>query len=223
MSHILLVEDDPILGRGLSVSLETEGYQVSWAKNLQESYLKNDELELDLVVLDLGLPDGNGLNFCKRVRANGSTIPIIVLTASIAEDVAVDCLDSGVNDFIRKPFGNRELMARIRNLLNEKGPIQTKFRFGELLLIPENRSVFYKKKELTLNKREFDILLQLVKSNGSILTREKLLDGLDSSESLTDRTIDSHLSHLRSKLKKVDPETVKIRPVYGIGYKLEKG
>lgn len=222
MSHIFLVEDDPVLGRGLSVSLEAEGYQVTWVRCLQEAYLKNDELELDLVILDLGLPDGNGLGFCKKVRSAGSQIPIIVLTASIAEDVAVDCLDSGVNDFIRKPFGNCELMARIRNLLSERGPSRTKIRFGELLVIPENRSVYYKKKELVLNKREFDILLQLVKSNGSILTREKLLDGLDSSENLTDRTIDSHLSHLRSKLKKIDPDKVKIRPVYGVGYKLEK-
>src|SRR5580698_114337 len=104
MPQLLLVEDDPILGAGIKMNLEMEKYDVHWARDLRSARELNDRSKFDLVVLDLGLPDGNGMNLCKEMRASGAHLPIIMLTAQADEDSVVSGLSAGANDYIRKPF-----------------------------------------------------------------------------------------------------------------------
>src|SRR5271167_3359407 len=106
MNSILLVEDDPALGRGLVVRLELEAYKVTWARSLHAAREEHEKAKFDLFILDRGLPDGNGIDFCSEVRKNGSRVPILMLTAQTDEDSVVDGLSAGANDYIRKPFGH---------------------------------------------------------------------------------------------------------------------
>jgi two-component system OmpR family response regulator len=120
MTAILLVEDDPVLGRGLSVNLELEGYKVSWMRDLKSALQFKDENKFDLAILDLGLPDGSGLDFLKDLRKQDFQKPVLILTAKTDEDSVVVGLQDGANDYIRKPFGNKELLARIKTALRER-------------------------------------------------------------------------------------------------------
>src|SRR5258708_4211927 len=114
MSHFLLVEDDPILGRSLSVYLELEGNQLTWVKDLSAASEAINRNAYDLVILDVNLPDGSGFDFCSSLRSKGSRTPIIFLTAKTDEDSVVAGFNAGANDYVKKPFGNRELLARIK-------------------------------------------------------------------------------------------------------------
>jgi len=222
MSTILLVEDDPILGRSLVVSLEIEGYKLTWAKDLRSGLDAESKGQFDLIILDVNLPDGSGLDLCVAVRAKMSRIPIIFLTAKTDESSVVAGFEAGANDYVKKPFGNRELFARIKATLREPVRRDVQLRFGDLLLLTEKRQVFNKELEIDLNRREFDILTVFVQNSETVVTREKLLSFLDKEGEIFDRTIDSHVSHIRSKLKKSGLESLQITSVYGVGYRLEK-
>lgn len=222
MSHFLLVEDDPILGAGIKMNLEMEKYQISWAKDLQSARTMNSQNQYDLMILDLGLPDGDGLHFCRELRGGGTRFPIIMLTAQADEDTVVAGLSAGANDYIRKPFGNRELLARIKTALREPTPEGDRIRFGNVVILKEQRRIQVDDKTVDLNRREFDIFTYLVNHGDNIVSRENLLQFLDRDGEILDRTLDSHISHIRAKLKKADVSSVTIASVYGIGYRLEK-
>jgi DNA-binding response OmpR family regulator len=222
MLNILLVEDDPVLGRGLSVNLELEGYRVLWVKDLKSAIKTNSQEKLDLVILDLGLPDGSGLNFLSEVRNTGSRLPILILTAQTDEDSVVEGLQNGANDYVRKPFGNKELLARIKNTLKEPQSREAQIRFGDVLILFEKRQVVYKETEIELNRREFDILSYFIQHAETVVTREALLQILDKDGEIFDRTIDSHVSHLRTRLRQAGVTSIQISSVYGVGYRMEK-
>lgn len=222
MSHFLLVEDDPILGAGIKMNLEMEKYQISWAKDLLSAREMHNQNQYDLMILDLGLPDGDGLHFCRELRGNGTRFPIIMLTAQADEDTVVAGLSAGANDYIRKPFGNRELLARIKTALREPAAQGDRIRFGNVLILKEQRRVQIDDKTVDLNRREFDIFTYLVNHGDNIVSRENLLQFLDRDGEILDRTLDSHISHIRAKLKKSEVTSVTIASVYGIGYRLEK-
>lgn len=222
MIQILLVEDDPVLGRGLVVNLELEKYQVQWVKDLKSAYETNEKSKLDLVILDLGLPDGSGFQFLQKIRDEDSRLPVIILTAQTDEDSVVHGLQSGANDYVKKPFGNRELLARIKTVLREPLSRDKQIRFEDILLLIDSRKVMAGEKEIELNRREFDILHHFLVHADKVVTRENLLSTLDKDGEIFDRTIDSHVSHLRSKLKQAGVSTVQISSVYGVGYRLEK-
>lgn len=218
--RILLVEDDPVLGRSQVVSFELEGYQVSWARDLKGARAANENEKFNIVVLDLGLPDGNGLDFLKELRQAQSRLPVIVLTAKTDEDTVVEALQIGANDYVRKPFSQKELFARVKAVLREPSVRNEQIRFGDLLLLPENRQAMFGDKHIDLNRREFDILLYLTELADTVVTRDRLIEKMDGE--MFDRTVDSHISHLRAKLKKAGLLTVKVSSVYGIGYRIEK-
>lgn len=222
MSQVLLVEDDPVLGKGVKLNLELDGYNVVWARDLTTAQQENEKQKFQLIILDLGLPDGNGLTLCRRLRDAGSRIPIIILTAQTDEDSVVAGLNSGANDYVRKPFGHRELLARIKTALREPLTRENQIRFGDILILRDQRRAMYGEKEVELNRREFDILCFLVEQGESVVTRERLMNHLDRSGEIFDRTLDSHVSHIRSKLRKAGVASVQISSVYGVGYRLEK-
>jgi len=222
MIEILLVEDDPALGRGLVVNLEHEGYKVHWVRDLQSASLANKRKTLELIILDLGLPDGSGFHFLQEIRATGSRLPVIILTAKTDEDSIVEGFQLGANDYVRKPFSDRELLARIRAAIKEPQIRSQQLRYGDLLLLVEQRQVKYNGKEVGLSPREFDILAYIVQKAETVVTREALLQEVDKSGELFDRTIDSNISHLRARFREAGIKSIQISSIYGVGYRLEK-
>jgi DNA-binding response OmpR family regulator len=219
--NILLVEDDPALARGLQLTLEAEGYSIIWAESLRSAFDKNEKEKLGLVILDLGLTDGSGFEFLNKVREAGSRLPIIILTAQSDEDSLVEGLQRGANDYMKKPFSNRELLARIKAVLREPQMRESQTRYGDLLLLHDQRLVKFKDITVEMNRREFDVLFLLVQKVDTIVTREAMMEYIDKEGEIFDRTIDSHVSHLRSRLKAAGVNNIKISSVYGLGYRLE--
>lgn len=220
--HLLIVEDDPIIARGLQVFLESASYKVTHASTLVRATELFAKEKFNLVVLDLGLTDGSGLTFLAHVRKSGSQLPIIILTAKTDEDSVVDGLQKGANDYMKKPFSNRELQARIQSVLRIPLPSENDLNFGDMHISKEQRLVKIKDRSIELNRREFDLLVLLCQRPDAILTRERILTVLDKDGEIFDRTIDSHISHLRSKLRQAGADSIKITSVYGVGYRLEK-
>lgn len=218
---ILLVEDDPVLGRGLNVNLELEGYKVQWVRDLR-SALQAKQTPFDLALLDLGLPDGSGLTFLKELRVTDPRKPVVILTAKADEESVVEGLQAGANDYVRKPFGNRELLARIKTALREPPPRDHSVRYGDLIVQLDRRKVVVGDKEVELNRREFDILHYFVRNAEAVVTREALIQALDKDGEIFDRTIDSHVSHVRSRLRQAGIHFIQISSVYGVGYRLER-
>lgn len=219
--RILLVEDDPMLGEGLSISLKLEGYEVTWKKSVTQGFETFQADRFDLTILDIGLPDGQGTDLCKKIRDENKDIGIIFLTAKTDEETVVRGLELGANDFVKKPFSHRELMARIKVVLRSKFPVNKELKAGDLIMIPEKRSVTYKGESLTLNRRQFDILSYFITHADQIITRDQLLTHLNSDGDVFDRTIDSHVSQLRKILKTHEVEEIQIASIYGIGYRFE--
>jgi two-component system OmpR family response regulator len=223
MVQLLLVEDDPILGRSLHVTLETEGYAVDWVQNLVDARASVRAKKPELFVLDVNLPDGSGYDLLTEIRLERAEVPVILLTAKTDEDSVVRGLSLGANDYVRKPFGQKELLARISSALRApaasgKGPL----RYESLAIDLEKRAVKHGERNLDLNRREFDILVHLVRHAESVITRESLLNALDMGGEIFDRTIDSHISHLRARFRKGEVSDVQINSIYGVGYRLEK-
>ena len=220
MTKILLVEDDPILAKSVQLNLELESWTVVRAASLAEARAIEAAGPIDGVILDLGLPDGSGLGFLKSLREKESRIPVLVLTAQTDEESVVAGLELGANDYIRKPFSMRELMVRIKVALKEPTLREHQVRFGSLLILKEARVASIDNVPIELNRREFDILTFLADHGGQVVTRERLLTKMDVEGEVFDRTIDSHISHIRARLKKAGVSQIAISSVYGVGYRL---
>lgn len=219
--RILLVEDDPMLGEGLSISLKLEGYEINWQKTFNAGLETFQSEKFDLTILDINLPDGLGTDLCKAIRELNHEVGIIFLTAKTDEETVVRGLELGANDFVKKPFSHRELMARVKALLRTKFPVNKELKFGELILSSEKRAATYKGEAMTLNRRQFDILSYFMIHHDQIITREQLLSHLNTDGDVIDRTIDSHVSQLRKILKSHDVSDLQIASIYGIGYRFE--
>lgn len=223
MTHLLLVEDDPIIGNTLNIHLKNEGYYVSWAQNLALAKSLLNQHLIQLIVLDLNLPDGNGMDFLEMIRKNNDKTAVIVLTAQSDEDSVVKALLAGANDFVKKPFSNKELMARVQVCLrNPNLQAKENIKLNDLEIKIQERKVFFLKQEIELSPMEFDIFLFFAKNFEKVLSRENIIEYISNNESLSDRTIDSHISHIRQKLKKCECKNILLSSVYGIGYRLEK-
>ncbi len=219
--HVLLVEDDPVLGQAVSMSLEIEGYAVDWARDLRSAEARLAERKPELLVLDLGLPDGSGITLLQKIRREKLPTAVIVLTAQTDEDRVVQCLQAGANDYVRKPFGYKELHTRIRAALNAINPHEKNPRYGELTLITEQRRAMFGEKVIPLKRREFDILKYFVEHAETVVSRHTLLAAYAQDADIFDRTVDSHVSHIRKKLRESGVGNIRISAVYGIGYRLE--
>ncbi|MBC3918985.1 response regulator transcription factor [Undibacterium sp. CY18W] len=220
---VLLVEDDPMIARTLSMGLRYEGFALSHAASVAAAMQLLQQQTFDLILLDVGLPDGDGISLCRQLRVLHPATPILMLSARADESAVVASIEGGADDYIRKPCGLRELSARMRRLLGQRQS-ETAGRpvisYGAIRMDSQRRTVSVGDTPLQLGKKEYEVLMLLVRANGDAITREQILNQFEDSNVIYDRTIDSHLSHLRRKLK--DASAVeRIVAIYGVGYKLE--
>lgn len=178
MKNILLVEDDESLNRGISFKLSKEGMKVFSAKNLKEGRSIFSSTSLDLIILDIGLPDGNGLDFCNEVRKS-SDVFIIFLTACDEEVDIVTGLDMGADDYITKPFSFMILMSKINAFLRRSSNNSaSKIISGDIVFYPQEMKVLKNEQEVILSKTELKLLKYLMTNSGQIIKREQLLNEL---------------------------------------------
>jgi two-component system OmpR family response regulator len=223
-AKILIVEDDASLQQALSYNLGKEGYEVFSARNGAEALNIFRLNNPDLVLLDVMLPVMSGLEVCRILRKE-SNLPILMLTARTEEMDKVEGLDIGADDYMTKPFGMRELMARIRALLrreNSRGTSEEKLSFGDITVDPARHIAMRAGKTLELTPKEFDLLSFLVQNKGLVFSREKLLErvwGYDFAGNT--RTVDVHIRWLREKIETDANSPLHLITVRGTGYKLE--
>lgn len=222
MMKIMLVEDNETIILGLEYLLSREGYQVVTAKDRKQALAGLEQGGLDLVVLDIALPDGSGFDVCREVREQGHT-PVIFLTAMNEERYVVKGLDMGADDYIVKPFRNRELVSRIRSVLRRNGKGSTVLRCGEISLDTETGLVRKGDKNIVLTKLEYKILSVMMQYPGRLFTRDEILANIwDISGSfVNDNTLSVTMKRIREKIEDTDGSI--IRTVRGMGYRLEAG
>ena len=214
---ILIVEDDVFLREGLTELLTSENYIITAAENVKSAKTFLESADFDLVILDVRLPDGNGLNICREIRAKGDDVPVLFLTACDDENEIIAGLDSGADDYVTKPFGIRILLSRIRALLrrNPSNVFKSENLFvdmGRMIVKKENETVF-------LTPTEFQILGTLIKNSGKVVTRSALLSEIWDIDGnfIDDNTLSVHISRLREKIGAEHFSTVR-----GVGYRWEE-
>lgn len=221
MPKILIVEDDPQITKILQLNLRLAGLETDNAMTFQDAWTKISSTHFDLILMDIGLPDGSGLDLCQRVRESGNEVPVVFLSARTDEATVVKGIKNGADDYLRKPFGLEELKVRINKFIKKMVPNVQTIKFGELSIDPTKRVVTLMGEMVSLGRKELDILTLLAKRSGDIVTRENILNALYDNADLYDRTVDSHMSHLRRKLREVAGQSLQITSVYGLGYRLE--
>jgi DNA-binding response OmpR family regulator len=219
MAHILLVEDDDAIAEPLARALDREGHEVTRVAEGQAALDVVAAAPVDLVLLDLGLPDLDGLDVCRRLRDRGSDVAVMMLTARGEELDRVVGLDVGADDYLPKPFSLAELLARVRALLRRAAPAAPAAR--GLRVDQAARRVWVDGDEVQLTPKEFDVLALLAREAGSVVTRERLMEEVwDTNWFGSTKTLDMTLARLRQKLGEQAQE--RLRTVRGVGYRLER-
>ena len=226
MKRILVIEDDRAILRGLKDNLEYDKYEVLTATDGEQGYCLIQEKKPDLIILDLMLPKMSGYELCRKVREEGLTTPILMLTARGEEVDRVLGLDLGADDYVTKPFSVPELLARIRAILRRMqrskiGPLPNELRFGKVFIDFKRFEARRAGKVLNMSRKEFGILRLLAARVGEVVTRDELLDEVWGYEQYpTTRTVDNHIALLRSKLEEDSSKPHHLLTVHGVGYKL---
>lgn len=214
--RILLVEDNDLLAQGICLSLGKLGMQVDHLSTYQQAANAVHNETFSAIVLDLGLPDGNGVDLLKQWRQQGLSIPTIVLTANTDFDTKLDCLDIGADDYLSKPFDIRELAARIRAIVRRQhGRDNNVLNVGALDINLSTREVLFRGHSIVLSRREYQLLHELAQSSGRVLTRQQLEQLTYGWEEVGSNSIEVHIHHLRKKTA-----NQLIKTVRGIGYTL---
>lgn len=222
MHRVLILEDNSALSQSLCVTLRMEGFKVRLYERVQPLLRDLPKLEFDLALLDLALPDGSGFDVCANIRRLRADTPVVIITARTSEEDAVMGLELGADDYIRKPFGNRELVARLRTCLRKPWEQEEPFSNLGLALFPAMLEVTYQGAADTFRRKEFEILSLLLRAMHDTVSREEMVRFIDRDVEIFDRTIDSHVSHLRSKLRKLTGGKIMISAVYGLGYRIHE-
>jgi two-component system alkaline phosphatase synthesis response regulator PhoP len=220
--RILIVEDEPDLLRGLELNIRAEGYTVLTARRGDEGLEHALRERPDLVLLDVMLPGLNGFDVCRELRRKAFDAPIIILTAKAEEVDRVVGLEIGADDYVTKPFGIRELLARIRVRLRRRGPAgpESLLRFGDVEVDFDKHEATRRGLRVDLTGKELDVLRLLAQNKGRIVTRDRLLEEVWGYEHYpTTRTVDNHILRLRQKLEPDPSDPRHILSVYGEGYK----
>lgn len=215
--RVLVVEDDPMIGRAIATGLRSDGYAVDWVQDGVAAELALANGVYDLALLDLGLPRRDGFEILTALRRAGVELPILIVTARDAVADRVAGLDNGADDYLVKPFDLDELLARVRAVTRRRqGRACREMSFGSLTIDPVKRRVTFQGSEVELSAREFAVLEALMAEPGAVVSREKLEDAVYGwGEEVGSNSIEVHLHHLRRKL---NPEL--IRNVRGVGYRI---
>ncbi len=224
LATIWLVEDDPSIGPGLVRTLEAEGHDVDWARSVAEAQALVGEPEL--LLLDLGLPDGDGIDLCRNLSSMHPRMRTIMLTARAGEIDVVLGLDAGAVDYVGKPFHLAELLARVRAQLRDRiltdDAALDRVVVGELVIEPGPRRVSLAGREIDLRPKEFDLLARLASAAGSVVHRQVLMTDVWDKHWFGDtKTLDVHIAALRRRLGEAPNEPSRITTVRGVGYRLE--
>jgi DNA-binding response OmpR family regulator len=220
--RLLLIEDEPLTIRMLAKGLREQAYAVDVAENAHAAETLVVDHDYDLIVLDLGLPDVDGLTLCRRIRDAGTTAPILILTARDAVDSRIAGLDSGADDYLLKPFDFGELLARLRALTRRGAhpPLDERLRIGDLLLDTRAQAAFCSDVALPLTTREYALLEFMVRRAGRVVSREDIAEHVwDSSYDPFSNVIDVYVRRLRAKLAPTACHEV-IQTRRGAGYLL---
>jgi DNA-binding response OmpR family regulator len=226
MKRILIIEDDVAILRGLKDNLEYESYEVLTASDGEEGYFLIKEKKPDLIILDLMLPKMNGYELCRKVRNEGFTTPILMLTARGEEMDRVHGLDLGADDYVTKPFSVPELLARIRAIIRrvqkaKTGDLPNDLKFGEVSVDFKCFEARKGGEVLEMSRKEFGILRLLAARPSEVITRDELLDEVWGYDQFpTTRTVDNHIALLRTKLEDDPSKPRHLITVHGVGYKL---
>jgi DNA-binding response OmpR family regulator len=224
MTRILVVEDDAAILRGLADNLRAEAYEVGTASDGEAAWALLEEIGFDLVILDLMLPKLSGYEVCKRIRAKGMDVAVLMLTARGTEADRVLGLDMGADDYVTKPFSIRELLARVRALLRRgrpNGTLPDDLAFGDVLVDFRSHEATKAGEALRLTRKELGALRFLAAHRGEVVRREQLLKDVWQYKRLpTTRTVDNHIASLRSKIEDDPGSPVHLLTVHGVGYKL---
>jgi len=224
MTRILVVEDEPAIALGLEDDLKMEGYEVEVVADGVSASRRAREAAFDLILLDVMLPGKDGFEVCRDLRRNGSRTPILMLTAKTQEAEKVMGLELGADDYVTKPFGTRELRARIKALLRRAsvGRETECYRFGDVEADFERGELRRNGQAVELTPIEFKLLAVFIRSRGRVLTREQLLAGAWAPDTFaSERIVDNHIANLR---KKIEPDPAKPRYLLnlrGLGYRFD--
>ena len=223
---ILIIEDEPDIRKTLEYNISREGYKVVSASSISEGKKQINSSDFSLILLDLMLPDGSGLNLCREIKSDKdkSPTPIIILTAKDDEVDKVVGFELGADDYVTKPFSVRELILRIKAILkrgeSKKETLEVQRQFGELTMDIDSHEVFVNSEQIILTALEFRLLRQLVDRRGRVQSRDQLLsDVWGYSSEVTTRTVDTHIKRLREKLGTMGKYVQTIR---GVGYKFSR-
>ena len=226
MKKILLVEDNDTIVRGLKYLLEKENFEVKTVKNLEETYKIAEKEKFNLYLLDINLPDGNGFDICSKLKEK-EDVPIIFLTARDDEKDIVKGLDMGADDYITKPFRNRELISRINNVLrrygkNDNNSKDNIIKINEIEINTDSAKVMKNGEEIVFTSLEYKILVMLFSNPNVLITRQQILDKIwdIAGNFVNDNTLTVYIKRIREKLGDKDGKIIKT--VRGLGYIIEE-
>ena len=221
INKVLLIEDDIKISDLVKDSLLDEGYIVDQAFDGEEGYFKILENQPDLIILDIMIPKMNGFKVCAKVREHGVVSPILMLTAKSGEYDVEEGLDTGANDYLRKPFSMIELLARVRKLLQKDRALANILEFQDLKIDLAARKATHNKSEIKLTKQEFDLLSYLLENSGNVLTKKEILEEIWDILQPTEEDVNKvevYIGYLRKKLNPFNLD-VYINTVRGFGYR----
>ena len=220
MKSFLIVEDNEVIVKGLRYLLEQEKFKVSVCKNAKETMDAVGKQDIDLGVLDITLPDGEGFELCKYIKQY-TDIPIIFLTAKDEEQDVVKGFDLGAEDYIIKPFRNRELLSRINNVLRRFSRESNEILYKKIRINLDEKSVYIDNKNVEFTALEFKILVLLFTNIGKTITREQILEKIwdVAGNFVNDNTLTVYIKRIRDKLEEADY----IKTIKGIGYQVQGG
>lgn len=227
MANLLIVEDDENLRLVLEDNLVEEGYAVKVAGDCESAITALTSQEIDLIILDIMLPDGNGYDLCTRLRSDGYQGRVLMLTARTLEDDIVKGFESGADDYLVKPYRLRELLARVKTLL-QREPLHSErdnqtIMFAGFVVDTNARIIKDAAKHpVELTQKEFDILVELLRNQGRVLSRNDILDTVWGKRVVVDqRTVDNFVSSIKKKLSWTADSSFCIHSVRGVGYRME--
>jgi len=219
--RILVVEDDAAILDGLKTKLRMEGYDVVVAQDGEAARDRLADAPVDLVVLDLMLPKLDGLSVLKWLRKRSSEVPVLILSAKGREEEKVEGLRAGADDYLAKPFGLRELLARIEALLRRARGPEGPLALGEVIIDFKNRRVIRKGEEVELSKKELEVLFFLARHRDRVVSREEILSSVwGYFASSAERAVDFHILNLRRKLEVHPQRPERIVTRHGLGFQL---